>query len=180
MQESRLSSLNTFDKAFQFEQYNMFNCSEVGQLFDAEIELAKSLTTAERTTEQDSNQIRERINLNLSAKLVAFSLRMASSALHSRASEFIEAGVLALTLDKDEIDDRDVYIALAVLNDAGSRLGLAMDDIFRSATTHATSRRRSVIENGFVEGPAYMRSLSSMGVTLQESPDGLVYKVSML
>jgi hypothetical protein len=138
------------------------------------------LTSADPTTDQELNAIRERIDLDLGAKLIAFGLRMASAALESGAADLVKAGVLALTLDKDEVDERDVYVALAVLYDAGSRLHLAVDDMFRSATAHATCLRRSVIEDGFLKGPEYMKSLSSMGVTLQESPSGFVYKVAML
>ena len=175
MSEDLLTLLNSFDESVQFEEYNMFNCSNVGPITDVEIRLSESLATANPIAEDDLNAIRDRIDLDLGAKLIAFSLRMASAAVKQESHDFITAGAAALTLDNDEIDDRDIYVVMAVLHDAGSRLDLAMEDVFRLAATHATSRRQAVL-NGFNSGPDYMKSLSSMGVQIQDDD---TYTVSM-
>ena len=175
MPERLLDALNSFDASHSFERYNMFNCDKVGSLSAVENELAFALVQS-YLSDDEATAIRERVNLDLGAKLVAFAIRMASAALQNNATDMVESGVVALTLDDDVLDDRDVYVALAVLDDAGRRLSVATDEVILRATKHATPRRQAVIERGFVEGPKYMRSLTSMGVELQDDNS---YSVNM-
>lgn len=177
MPKKLLDALNNFDAACKFERYNMFNCHQVGSMTLVEAELASALTKGE-LSEDETTEIRERVNSvsDLGAKLVAFSIRMATAALQNDSVDLVKAGVVALTLDDNVLDDRDIYVALAVLNDAGTRLSVATDEVFLEATMHATPRRQAAIGKGFVEGPKYMRSLSSMGVELQ---DDNIYSVNM-
>lgn len=179
MQESVLNALNRFDESVQLEDYNMFSASECGELNAHERNLAISLASTDMMVENQIGAVRERVDFDLGAKLIAFSLRMASAAIRVRSAEFIKAGAVALTLDKDQLDERDVYVALAVLYHAGTRLCLAVDEIIQAAAVQATPRRRSAIESGFLGGPGYMKCIRSMGVELQESSDGVIYKVSM-
>lgn len=175
MSKRLLDALNNFDNSYKFECYNMFNCDQVGSMNSFETELAAALNENE-LSDSERVVIRERVDSDLGAKLVAFSIRMATAALQNNWADLVKAGVLALTLDDNVLDDRDIYVALAVLNDAGTRLSIPTDDVFVNATKHATTRRQAAIGKGFVDGPKYMRSLSSMGVQLKEDH---IYSVSM-
>jgi len=173
------SSLDAFDAAVKFERYNVFNCHHVGKLMSVEIQLAESLSDKEVTTPETVHAVRACIDYDLGARLIAFSLRMASAALQFGSAELVTAGTVALALDDDQVDERDVWLCLAVLHDAGSRLQQDMNSILQHAASLATPRRRLAILNAFGEGPEYMRSLSSMGVELRRSPAGPVYVVRM-
>jgi hypothetical protein len=173
-----LSAINKFDESFAFSEYNMFNSSEVGALANAEVELEDALNES-ISSPAALSEARSRIDLNLAARLIAFSLRQSTMAVRSRDCKHIKAGTLSLILDDDLLDIRDVYLALAVLGDASVRIECPFDEIFRVAASLATSQRSAVITNGFLAGPNYVRSIRSMGVELRETNEGLVYVVNM-
>ena len=66
---------NNFDNSYKFECYNMFNCDQVGSMNSFETELAAALNEIE-LSDSERVVIRERVDSDLGAKLVAFSIRM--------------------------------------------------------------------------------------------------------
>ena len=179
MSKDCLAVLEAFDSELPFEAYNMFGCHKLTEPLAIEEELAAVLPGFEGLDESERTTIRSRINVDLAAKLAALGLRMATMALRKRDRSYLLAGAVALTLDADVLDPRDVYLVLAVLFDAGTRLSYPLDDTLKTVARHGTPRREKVIVDGFVLGPDYMKSIESMGVDLEETPQGPVYKVRL-
>src|SRR5688572_30627389 len=117
-----IASLENFNNEHSFPTYNMHNCWKLRELTQAESELACCLPSVDSLTQRDWSDVRTRVDLDLAAKLVAFSMRMAATAVSTGDEGFLKAGVLALVLDNDELDPRDVYTVLAILHDASTRL----------------------------------------------------------
>jgi hypothetical protein len=178
VQNTLQHALTAFDQAVQHSNYNMFNCSELGPLIEAEQHLAVALMALDARNDGDLRKVRGQIRLELTAKLIALSLRMASNAVQSRCFDFVGAGARALVLDDDVADSRDILLCLAVLHDAGSRLKGDMTSVLCEVSKLATTQRGSVIES-FLNGPDYMKSLTSMGVDLIGSSHGPGYKVRL-
>jgi|SRR5579864_1985673 len=177
MQNSVLAALERFDLATTFDKYNIRNCHRLSLMTDAEDDLARGLSSIDVLSEEDWRPIRGEVDLDLAARLCAFSLRMASLATRSNSAYFIASGLAALILDDEVIDPRDVCTLCCILYDAAIRIGASPDLIFRRVAKSATPTRRQLLE-GFVDGPSYMRSLGSMGVELIKTAEGQSYKIS--
>ena len=117
------------------------------------------------------------MNLDLTAKLAAFSMRMASVAQRNNSGHFVHCGLLAQVLDQDIVDPRDVYTLCCVLYDSAIRIAMTPQLIFRKVSHFATPLRRTLLED-YLSGPAHMRSLRSMGVAIIQTPEGLSYAMN--
>lgn len=159
--------------------YNMFDCHKLNELLPIEGELAVKAVAFAHLQPDERHAVRSGIDSKLAARLAAFSLRMATNAVGSRNESYLISGALVLTMDNDVLDPRDVYVVLAVLSDAGDRLSLRFDETLRSVANLATAQRQTVIVNGFVQGPSYMRNLKSMGVEFEEAQFGPKYRVRL-
>ncbi len=135
-------ALNLFDSTFPFERYNLFNCHNLPSLSDVERGLAVSLATYPDLDEPTRAAVRATVDSRLAAKLNAFALRMASGALRDVDDSYLLPGAVAMALDADVADARDVYLALAVLSDAAARLSSKFDDVIRRVSHCATPLRR--------------------------------------
>ncbi len=170
-----LAALEEFDSGLEFESYNMINCHNIVDELPVESDLAAALPHFAELGESERAAIRERINSRLAAKLAAFALRMGAMALRERSVAKLRSGAIALTLDADVLDYRDVYRTLAVLCDAASRISAPFDEMMEQVAHHATSERASII-NGYLLGPDYMRSIKSMGISLRDTAAGPMYE----
>jgi hypothetical protein len=162
-----LAALEAFDASVTLGEYNLWN-AHVACATPAEEELATTLNQVNLLTPSEWQAIRARVDKRLAGKLLTFAFRMASRALQAKNEGLIYSGVVAIILDNDLLDPRDIYMVSSVLFDAGERIGVPPDGSFRRATQFATERRRNVIVKGFLSGPPYMKAIKSMGMYLVE------------
>jgi hypothetical protein len=174
-----LASVKRFSDAFAFDEYNLFSCHGRPMLSEEEKRFADTLECFGDIPTHDWAAIRREVDLKLSAKLLAFAVRMASAAAREGEDHFLKSGFMALVLDNNVIDERDIYLVACILGDAAHRLGVSVDAMIRSTALFATNERSTILRNGFLRGPSYMRSLKSMGVELIDTPDGLAYRVNL-
>jgi len=159
-----LTYLEAFNHCVSSDDYNVRNVNRLGEITDLEGDLAHSLMDCGSLTDADWKYVRTLVNLNLSAKLQGFCMRMAGLAVGTRQAGFLLAGLIALILDDDVLDPRDVYSLLAILNDASGRIAAPFERYCQLAARSATPLRSRLILEGFLAGPDYMKSLESMGV----------------
>lgn len=99
-------------------------------------------------------------------EFAAFAVRCASFAVQSRDVAKLRPGAMALMIDAESLDPRDLVRALAVLNDASARLGVdPFRDIVGPLLGSATESRRKLIE-GFFFHPDSVQKIESMGYEL--------------
>lgn len=164
---NNLPALEAFDLHLSFDEYNCFNCHKIGGILEVEESLARSLPDFIALSETDRAAVRAQVGSDLAAKLGAFGLRMASIGLQERKASYLRSGVIAFALDRDVLDPRDVYVILATLSDAAMRISSPLDDTIKQVSRCCTTQRAKIMIDGFLSGPDYMRSLTSMGVELQ-------------
>ncbi len=172
---NHLADLEVFDSQLSSDEYNAFNCHEIGSILEVEEALARSLLGFIALSEADRAAVRTRVSADLAAKLAAFSLRMASIGLQERKHLYLHSGVIAVALDSDLLDPRDVYVVLAALSDAAVRISSPLDDTIKQVSRYCTAQRAKIMVDGFLSGPDYMRSIRSMGIELQRFGSKEVY-----
>jgi hypothetical protein len=118
--------------------------------------------------------VRDGVNYALAYTLFGLSIRMASAAVRQSNSFLLWPAILALILDKDYLDPRDVYVALTVLWDASARLGTQAEEVIGRASKIATAQRARVLD-AYLGAGDFVRSLKSMGVDLINTVDGPHY-----
>lgn len=87
--------------------------------------------------------------------------------------------MLGLILDNDDHDDRDVYTALAIFNNAAERISVSFEELCQNIMPYSTPQRAAVFSN-FIEGPRYMRSFESMGLAIVTTDNGDFYAINRL
>jgi hypothetical protein len=167
-------ALNRF-KVAKLGDYGFFAHHNAADLLSAEKELFDALVELDDYKSIGSYSIREIIDGNLSAMLLVFSMKMATFAVRARDERGILCGLLAIVLDNDKMDGRDIIGLCCILHDAASRIGIRADTIFERAAQFATPSRRSQLFS-FLEGESYQKSLTSMGVEYLTSTFGCYYK----
>lgn len=172
-----LTSLEHFNTELTFEAYNMHNSWRLGRLTVVEAELAVCMPLFAQLADDAWQQARTLIDLDLAAKLAAFSMRMAAAAVDSGDCSLLKSGIIAIALDKDVLDPRDVYTMLTILHDAATRLSAPFEEMCRCVAPFATTQRAQIILDGFLSGPEYMRSLRSMGVEFVQTDNTAFYRM---
>jgi len=154
-----------------------------------ECEFAKALTAFHATGQPEREDVRATVSDPYSAHYFAnFAVRCASFAVQTNEAEDLhdphpcrdhqcfavqtnEAedlrhGALALVIDADVLDPRDLYGALGVLYEAATRLGI---DIFRQVIAPvieiATASRRKLIRDFFFH-PEIEQSIGKLGAEI--------------
>ena len=133
------------------------------------------LSELEFANERDWNSIRSHLDVEIAARLLTLSLRMATLAVREKHTAYLPTAATALILDRDLLDARDVLRATCVLWDAAHRVGTSIAPTLKQAAIRATPLRSRVLTS-FLEGPDYMKSLRSMGFEAVSGPEGFLYK----
>ncbi len=174
--EGYLTILEKFDRSVTLKEYDFFKSHELPFLLEVEEDLSVWMPRFESFDEQARKRIREMVSLELAAKFLTFSLRIATFSIRTSNLEFILSGALALVVDDDLLDFRDVLRVTCVLYDAGVRLKCKPDAFLQRAAAVATPMRSSLLRENFLGGPDYMKSIRSMGFEAVDGPDGFYYK----
>lgn len=166
------------------EQIRLF-CAFAGENYTArnngharyreETELIAALGNFPTLDPADREAVRGSLKDQLEAsELSTFSIRCASFAVQASDATYLRPGILALLVDADALDPRDVVRTLGVLNDAASRLGVSLfPDVITPLIKSATPARRKLIEDFFFH-PDSIRNLKSLGFELANI-DGVLW-----
>ena len=152
---------------------SLFWCSEQPYPLDFETALSVVWDDIEQLDDQDWTELRSFVDYNYAWQLRTYAARMATLAVREKDSTFVRYGLLALVLDNDLQDYRDVLIVCSVIYDAATRIGENPEGLFHRVARLAAPRRKGLLE-GFVVHP---RSVESMGFHITEEPnEGFIYR----
>jgi hypothetical protein len=172
-----IAALHAFDSNTSLDDYNFFGAHLLEPLpLEVESMLCESWPDFRLLGSDDWSALREKAVLETAAKLLAYSLRMATLAVRSQSVSAISWGTMALVVDPDLLDIRDVYRVLCALHDAAGRLDADPSGPMRECALFATPSRRSSITDGFLRGPDYMKNLASMKMSTIHRNGVLWYK----
>jgi len=158
-------------------QYDLFDCHEAPLPLPVETAVSNSWRLFESLSDEERTKVRARLGRHWPVKLLAYAMRMAILAVRNNDNASLCVGAMALVVDDNRLDDRDVLRVLSVLHDAGIRIGAAPDAIIARVGRFAT-RERSSLFRSFLDGPRYMKSIHSMGFEAEGAADTFVYRVS--
>jgi hypothetical protein len=168
-----------FDEALSRADYSRISCDKLGAIFPWESQLAQSVEAFAFLAEADRDAIRSRVTEDMEYALLTFAMRMASETVNLGVTDLTSAAAMAFALANAAADPRDIYVTLAIVHDAGLRKGAPVGDLLRGAARVAASRMSYFIVDGFLTGPAYMKSIDSMGVRLVAVGGRLTYRLEM-
>jgi len=161
--------------AFASENYTARNCNH--PTFPEEAELAAALDPFPALEAKEREAVRATLTDQFDAsELVTFAVRCGSFAVQRNDMKHLRFGLLALLVDADALDPRDVVRSLGVLNAAAARLNV---DLFRGIAAllleSATPARRKLIEDFFLH-PDGVRNLKSLGYELANVDGALWFR----
>ncbi len=140
-----------------------------------EEELGRVLRGTTQLTAGELKALRGSVDLHLAVLLSRFARRMASAAVYMRKDDFIQSALVAVSLDNDLLDDRDVYRTGALILDSIRRRKLDASLMLDKYLKSATDRRRSLLARQWRTAPEYMRSLRAMKFRIVEDETEFTY-----
>jgi hypothetical protein len=110
--------------------------------------------------------------------LDAFAIRMASLAVRQGSSEPIAWGLVALTLDCGQFDDRETVPAVVTLYDAALRIEVDSKELFENAAAVARKYCGRLVDHllKFHDLPSHARNLDAARMTPSADVDGFRYE----
>ena len=115
------------------------------QLLDVELELNANWSKFALLSDEDWMTVRAEISQIETYYLWTYAIRMAEIAVRRNEDCFIRFGLMALIVDDNKLDRRDVYTALALLLDSAKRLSCETDTMFEKIGSLGTAERSQII-----------------------------------
>ena len=162
-----LSGLNEMAKR---EGYHLRKLGSA-PLREAEERMALALPAVADMPPEDRARMREAVDYFVMCRLLLLSMRLSSAAVQRMCAELLFPAALALTLDNDIADPRDVYMALAIICNASARVGVDADQIITGASKCGTPERAALMV-GYLREADYVRSLRGVGVEFVDGTEG--------
>jgi hypothetical protein len=106
--------------------------------------------------------LRASIDLHLAVLLNRYARRMASAAVCKKKNELVQCALIAISLDNNLLDERDVYRTGALIIDCIRRRNLDPTLCFDNDLAIAHENRRALLTRQLKTAPQYMRSLQAM------------------
>jgi hypothetical protein len=103
---------------------------------------------------------------------------MATAALRTTSAEHVVQGLMALVLDDEYLDYRDILTDATVLYDASLRVKIGPDDLFARCAQFAAPKRRALLVD-YLRPPGYTKSIASKGVKLIDTVEGPAYVLEL-
>ena len=130
---------------------------------------------AQSLSETQAASVRDAVDIELAAKLMRYSKRLAVLALREKNQVRIQYGLNALSLDDDQLDIRDVLRAVVLHYDVCQRHAFNFRELFDVGFRLATSSRRDEVGFQFLHGPDYGKSLEALAYSLVDTDQGPLY-----
>lgn len=164
-----------YSKANAIDEYTLKSCHKIRHILDFEEQLSNRWTDFELLTGADWIDIRASIDQLLAGNLLVYGMRMAFLSVRSKKELGIWHGLMALVLDNDLLDYRDVLTIATLLYDGATLLGVCPDGLFQRAMLHATTRRSELLK-GYLTAPSFTKSVESKGFERRGSGQDFVYE----
>jgi hypothetical protein len=156
-------------------RYTIFDCHQVRGILEPEARLSEAWGEFELLTSHEWSEIRTSIDQHLAGMLLVYGMRMATLSVREGNPIRVSHGLMALVLDQDLLDQRDVLCDAALLYDASTRLNVSPEALFRRSANYASSQRSSLLLQ-YLTAPDYMKSAESMGFDVVTTEEGFTYK----
>lgn len=104
-----------------------------------------------------------------------FAMRMAMLAVRERSAYRITRGLLALVIENARFDSREDLIILSLLNRSAEKIGADPAALFEQAAIVAEPQMAQALRT-FVQRPAGLKRIESMGFHEIDGPDGFRYE----
>lgn len=123
----------------------------------------------------DLATVRQGLGVRHAYSLMIFAVRMAIHGARTGSADVIRMGMLGLAVDDGVVDWRDVLIALSLVEDCASRLGLDFGEEIEKLASLATEERKRIMLEGYLPRSSEMRAIDVMGFKATEGSEGLQY-----
>jgi hypothetical protein len=159
--ERAISAFSIFRRECQIDTYGL----PFEQFLPFEQDLVEVLPGVRELPTGDLGVLRESIDLHMAVLLNQYARRMANATVRKQNNKLVECALIAVSLDKDLLDDRDLYRTSTLIIDCIRRRHLNLDPIscFDAHLVLATENRRAFLKWHLTTAPDFMRSLRSMG-----------------
>ncbi len=142
--------------------------------FAEELDLLRALQDQNSLRPDVIAAVRTQINMRQTWNLAIFSLRMAVHAARVNSLQILQAAVLALAFDQDQLDQRDVLVGLSIVEDCAKRLGTDLESLANPVTAWASRTVRDAMF-GYLARSPNLRGLSVMGIMVAGTGTMLSY-----
>lgn len=140
-----------------------------------ETQLVDALPAVLTLTERESRKIRDAVDLQLAVLLSRFSRRMANAAVTLSDEALVRIALVAISLDQDLLDERDLYRTGALILDCCGRIGCTPEVLYSDCLTAASENRKALLVRQLQTAPGYMRSLRAMKFSVVQSESQFKY-----
>ena len=156
--------------------YTMFNAGTIEGSLSFEEGLSRTWSEFRELGATAWHELRSRVDASLAGLLLVYSMRMSILAVRHREKHRLYDAAMGLVIDNDLLDYRDVLTVACLIYDAATRIGIDPSMPIRDAMTHATLARRNLLE-GYLTGPSYTKSITSMGFEALKTKHGFTYQM---
>lgn len=150
--------LSTFRDECAIETYRL----PFETILTIEEQLVAALPSVRGLSEKEIANVHAFVDLHLAVLLNRFSSRMVNAAISLNDDALVECAIVALSLDRDLLDQRDVCRTGALIIDCCNRCGLTSKSLYMNYLTSATESRKALLLRQCSTAPGYMRSLRAM------------------
>lgn len=154
--------LHHFDEALSEVRYSLFTANEIGRMLTCENELSTIWEDFTSLSDRELLELRSRVDLELASLLLTYAGRNAILAVRDHDKQRLRDAAMALTVDADRLDYRDILVTATLVYDAATRIGEDPEMIFRQTLTYATPDRKRLISE-WLRAPEFTKSIQSKG-----------------
>lgn len=164
-------ALTTFKRECASESYGL----PFQGMLTIENQLVSALPSVLALTETELTKLRESVDLQLAVLLNRFSRRMANAAVSLKDDALVRCALIAISLDHNLLDERDLFRTGTLILDCCRRRGLEPKLLFTTFLAGATENRQALLLRQISTAPDYMRSLRAMKLGVVQTDDEFKY-----